>query len=590
MKDILFSAIYKSYSENPREPTQYRRQETANRLLHENECCRQKVLWKTCRRFFDIKGAQLPMTDFFQNKKDEIFNLDEIDENKFVMNATLKICSSLDPDIALENLLLYIKDYIPVVGVHLGWIDTIANGFHFPGWATINNDKRPKPFIKIPRHLRERIYRFWRKNNRFEVINYDEIRSPQLKEITKLAWPMTSRTTMRLDMRGQRIGAICLWMKGTDRFTDHHLRLLLKLHDPIAIAMSNALKYQDIVKIKEDVTDDNRYLREQLFKISGDEIIGSDSGLKEVVRKIKQVAQLDTPVLLLGETGVGKEVIANTLHKTSTRKDGPFIKVNCGAIPDSLIDSELFGYEKGAFTGAVTQKRGRFEQAHNGTIFLDEIGELSMSAQVRLLRILETMEVVRVGGGVPIKVNIRVISATNKDLEEMVAIGNFREDLYFRLNVFPIIIPPLRQRKNDIPLLIHYFIKKKTMELNINKKIKIAPDTFEMLKDYSWPGNVRELENLVERSLIEANGNPHSVYLRMQPNMKRENKYEMQSFLPNKKILSLDQAIKTHIQNAMKISKGKVEGPDGAAELLRVHPSTLRAKMRKLNIPHGRLK
>ena len=523
-----------------------------------------------------------------QTNMDGKMNFREIDENEFAMNATLRICSSLDPDVALENLLLYLKDYIPVVGIHLGYIDTTANGFHFPAWATINNTKRPKPFVKIPHHLRDRVYRFWENKNRFEVINFDDIKSPELKEIVELAWPMTSRVTMRLDMKGQRIGALGVFMKGKDRFTDRHLQLLLKLHDPIAIAMANALKYQDVKKIKEDITDDNRYLREQLFKISGDEIIGSHSGLKEVVRKIEQVTQLDTPVLLLGETGVGKEVIANTLHKTSTRKDGPFIKVNCGAIPDSLIDSELFGYEKGAFTGAVTQKRGRFEQAHNGTIFLDEIGELTTSAQVRLLRILENMEVVRVGGGVPIKVTIRVISATNKDLEEMVAMGTFREDLYFRLNVFPIVIPPLRLRKNDIPLLTNYFIKKKRLELNIGKDIKVAPELFETLKDYHWPGNVRELENLVERSLIEANGNPNSEYLHMQPFVKRPLKNTIHPFSVEQKINSLDETIKHHIESAMNYANGKVEGHRGAAELLKIHPSTLRAKMRKLGIPHGR--
>ncbi|MFO7964085.1 MAG: sigma 54-interacting transcriptional regulator [Desulfobacterales bacterium] len=525
-----------------------------------------------------------------QTSAQALANVKEIDENEFVMNATLRICSSLDPDIALENLLLYLKDYIPVAGIHLGHIDAIANGFRFPAWATINNTKRPKPFVKIPKHLRERVYRFWEMKNRFEVINYDDIKSPQLKEIVELAWPMTSRLTMRLDMNGQRIGALGLFMQGKDRFTDRHLRLVLKLHDPIAMAMSNALKYQEIKKLKEDITDDNRYLREQLFKISGDEIVGSHSGLRQVVRKIEQVARLDTPVLLLGETGVGKEVIANTLHKASTRKDGPFIKVNCGAIPDSLIDSELFGYEKGAFTGAVTQKRGRFEQAHNGTIFLDEIGELTTSAQVRLLRILENMEIVRVGGGVPIKVNIRVISATNKDLEEMVATGAFREDLYFRLNVFPIVIPPLRQRKNDIPLLINYFIKKKRIELNIGKNIKPAPDMFETLRDYSWPGNVRELENLVERSLIEANGNPASEYLHLIPSGKKNGRTGGGRLFVEHKILSLDEAVRRHIEAAMAAACGKVEGAGGAAELLDVHPSTLRAKMRKLGIPHGRVK
>ena len=513
---------------------------------------------------------------------------DKIDENKFVIESTMRICSSLDPNIALMNLLPYLKDYIPVAGICLASIDTINHGFAFYAWASIDNWKKPKPFVPIPAHLRDRIYRFWSKKHKFEVINYDQLRSSQLKEITQLAWPPTSRATFRISIKGQRIGAVCMWMKGMNKFSEKHLNLLLKIHDPIAMALSNAFKYQDVKKIKEDITHDNRYLREQLFKISGDKIIGSDTGLKEVVRKIDQVAKLDTPVLLLGETGVGKEVIANTIHKKSNRKDGPFIKVNCGAIPDSLIDSELFVYEKGAFTGAVAQQRGRFEQANTGTIFLDEIGELSLSAQVRLLRILENMGFIRVGGRLPVRLDVRVISATNKDLEDMVITGTFREDLYFRLNVFPIHIPPLRDRKDDIPLLTDYFIKKKKMELNINKNIKTSTNMYDRLIDHTWPGNVRELKNMVERSLIEATGNPHAKYLNMQPSIKRSPKNGPPFVMVKHKIRSLDEAIKKHIEIAMDAARGKVEGPNGAAELLKVHPSTLRAKMRKLQIPHGR--
>ena len=518
-------------------------------------------------------------------------NYDKIDENKFIMECTMRLCSSLNPDVALSNLLIYLKDYIPVVGLHLGTIDTVNHGFSFFGWATLDNWQRPKPFVPIPSHLRDRIYRFWSDNSAFEVINFDKIyNNPELKEITQLVWPLASRITMRIDMKGERIGGIGLWMKGKEKFTKTDIELIFKIKNPVGIAMGNALKYQDVKKVKEDISADIRYLREQLFKISGDEIIGSDSGLKEVVRKIDQVADLDTPVLLLGETGVGKEVIANTLHKKSSRKNGPFIKVNCGALPDSLIDSELFGYEKGAFTGAVTQKRGRFEQAHNGTIFLDEIGDLSLSGQIRLLRILENLEIVRVGGGLPIRINVRVLAATNKDLEKMVLTGEFREDLYFRLNVFPIFIPPLRRRKEDLLLLTNYFIQTKSRELNINNNPKISPKILETLEGYNWPGNVRELKNMVERSLIEAKGNPKSLYLDLQPTVRRHNWHVTPSAILKDKICSLDDTIKNQIEAAMDLANGKVHGPNGAAALLKIHPSTLRAKMRKLNISFGKAK
>ena len=219
------------------------------------------------------------------------------------------------------------------------------------------------------------------------------------------------------------------------------------------------------------LADDNRYLYDELRSVSGDEIIGSDFGLKTVMEMVRQVAPLDSPVLLLGETGTGKEVIANAIHYSSPRKDGPFIKVNCGAIPETLLDSELFGHEKGAFTGAISQKRGRFERADKGTIFLDEIGELPLQAQVRLLSVLQTREIERVGGTSPIPVDIRIISATHRDLEEMIASRRFREDLWFRLNVFPITIPPLRQRREDIPALLHHLMERKSRELSSRRDL-----------------------------------------------------------------------------------------------------------------------
>ena len=210
--------------------------------------------------------------------------------------------------------------------------------------------------------------------------------------------------------------------------------------------------------------------------------------------------------MLLGETGVGKEVVANAIHYTSSRRGGPFIKVNCGAIPDNLLDSELFGHERGAFTGAIAQKRGRFERADKGSIFLDEIGELPLQAQVRLLRVLQHKEIERVGGTKTIPVDVRIIAATHRNMEEMVRSGAFREDLWFRLDVFPITIPPLRRRKEDIPALVHHFIERKSKDLKIYPAPSVSAEEVERLKAYHWPGNIRELENLIERELIHKRG------------------------------------------------------------------------------------
>jgi transcriptional regulator with GAF, ATPase, and Fis domain len=299
------------------------------------------------------------------------------------------------------------------------------------------------------------------------------------------------------------------------------------------------------------------------------------------------VAPLDSPVLLFGDTGTGKEIMANAIHYSSPRKDGPLIKVNCGAIPESLIDSELFGHEKGAFTGAISQKRGRFERADKGTIFLDEIGELPPQAQVRLLRVLQEKEIERVGGTISIPVDIRVISATNRNLQEMVASGRFREDLWFRLNVFPIMIPPLRQRREDIPALVHHFIDRKSKELKLARRPVLAPGALERLKAYDWPGNVRELENLIERALIQSRGGMLSFEILSAPHGPANREMAPEAGR-NQSVLSLDELNARHIREALDTADGKINGPGGAAQILGLHPNTLRSRMNKLGIPYGR--
>jgi len=338
------------------------------------------------------------------------------------------------------------------------------------------------------------------------------------------------------------------------------------------------------------LADDNRYLQRQAHQIAGDEIIGQHFGLRDVMAMVSQVAPLSSQVLILGETGVGKEVIANAIHHSSPRADGPFIKVNCGAIPESLVDSELFGHEKGAFTGAAKQKRGRFERAHGGTIFLDEIGELPAEAQVRLLRVIQMREIERVGGTDPVHVNIRIIAATHRDLPEMIRGGTFREDLWFRLNVFPITIPPLRYRTMDIPALVSFFIKKKAREMNLNDEKKPVPGSLEALQAYHWPGNVRELENMVERALIRGSASPLGKYLLFDElNLSFSPSYNQTVATPaGPPVLNIDDAMKQHIESVLHLTKGKIQGEDGAGALLGLPPSTLRNRMRKLGVLFGK--
>jgi len=397
----------------------------------------------------------------------------------------------------------------------------------------------------------------------------------------------SSELVMRLVIEGKRLGSLALTAEGLDRYTEEHARLFSLLNEPFAIALSNALTYQEVLRLKDMLTDDNRYLHQELLRMSGDEIIGSDFGLKDVMEMVRKVAPLDSPVLLLGETGVGKGVIAGAIHYLSPRRKGPFITVNSGAIPETLIDSELFGHEKGAFTGAIEQKRGRFERADQGTIFLDEIGELPPHAQIRMLRVLQEKEIERVGGTKPIPVDIRIIAATHRNLQEMVKANQFREDLWFRINVFPIRVPPLRERKEDIPSLVYYFINKKSKQLKLQAAPEIASGAIDRLMSYHWPGNVRELENVVERELILNKG--ESLSFGVLAATEKSDDAAVLAEMPGG-LLTLDKVDALHIQRVLRMTKGIVHGPGGAAALLGVNPSTLRSRMKKLKVPFGRTK
>ncbi|MFH2044157.1 MAG: sigma 54-interacting transcriptional regulator [Pseudomonadota bacterium] len=429
-----------------------------------------------------------------------------LDVNDFFCQATMRICGSLNIETAMWETLKYLENFIPLTGVDL----LVAN----PGMATVETVARVTRYkaqkinriLPMPKEIRVDLEREWKNLQDVLIVNQpdDHITVRIMTQLDNM--PETSVMIMRLKIQDDRLFAITAHVFGKEQYKKEHAHMLSLLHDPFAIAMSNALKHEEVLKLKEKLTDDNRYLHQEMLRISGDEIIGRDKGLKEVFEMVRQIAPLDGPVLLLGDTGSGKEVIANAIHYFSHRRNEPFIKVNCGAIPESLIDSELFGHEKGAFTGAVTQKRGRFERAHRGTILLDEIGELPLEAQVRLLRVVQNKEIERVGSTAPVPVDIRIIAATHRNLENMVIMNKFREDLWFRLHVFPIKIPPLRDRKEDIYDLIYYFINRKSVEKNIHPTPTVAPEAIERIMGYHWPGNVRELENIVERALIQYQG------------------------------------------------------------------------------------
>jgi transcriptional regulator with GAF, ATPase, and Fis domain len=393
----------------------------------------------------------------------------------------------------------------------------------------------------------------------------------------------TSLMVLRLVSEGRRFGYLVVLSEGTETHDSEHARLLSLLKEPFIVAMSNALRHREVLKLKDLLADDNRYLQRELLHESGEDIIGVNFGLARIMELVREVAPLNSPVLLLGETGTGKDVIANVIHYSSSRREGPFIKVNCGAIPDTLIDSELFGHERGAFTGAVSQKRGRFERADRGTIFLDEVAELPLQSQVKLLRVLHNREIERVGGTELISLDIRIVAATNRDLAGLVESGRFREDLWFRLNVFPIVIPPLRERKSDLPALVQHFINLKTKELKLSTVPELAPGAILNLMEYDWPGNVRELQNLVERALILHKEGPLSFEGLTSTVMYGVSETESQPTTSD----NLDEMIAHHIMRVLRTVGGKIHGPGGAAELLGINPSTLRNRMKKLGIKHG---
>ncbi|MCP4675243.1 MAG: sigma-54-dependent Fis family transcriptional regulator [Deltaproteobacteria bacterium] len=504
------------------------------------------------------------------------------DPNEFFRNATMRICGSLEIEETLRGTVEYLNSFIPVDRIclqvyepHLMAIRTLAT-------ATEDILDRVDFLFPLPEEVRKRILEHGIQPESETVVIDTVERNPMAKEMLRMhGIEDSSILRMNLMTEEGRYGGVILTALGEDRHTEEHARLLQLLEEPFTIALANILAHRDVLKLKELLADDNRFLAGELRRLSGDEIVGAEFGLRGVMDQVQRVARTDSPVLLMGETGVGKDLVANAIHLGSSRCDGPFIPVNCGAIPESLLDSELFGHEKGAFTGALSKKRGRFERANLGTIFLDEIGEMPLQAQVRLLRVLQNREIERIGGTRSILLDTRIIAATNKDLEREVQEGRFREDLWFRLNVFPIRIPPLRDRTGDIPALVRYFLEQKARELKVGATPTLADGAIDALMSYDWPGNVRELANVVERAMIihrdeplrfdDLSGGPS---LPAKPELVAADGHA----------LELDTVAAQHIQHVLNITGGKIHGPGGAGEFLGVNPSTLRSKIRKLGI------
>jgi transcriptional regulator with GAF, ATPase, and Fis domain len=392
-----------------------------------------------------------------------------------------------------------------------------------------------------------------------------------------------------LVLDNQPVGALILGTLRPGGFQPEHEPMLRALLEPLAVAVQNDRYVRELSTLREAAEADRESLLVRLGRQDiTDSVVGADSGLKEVMRRVDLVARADTPVLVFGETGSGKEVVARAIHSRSRRATGPFLRVNCGAIPPELIDSELFGHERGSFTGATGLRKGWFERADGGTLFLDEVGELSPEVQVRLLRILQDGSFERVGGQRSLRVDVRVVAATHRDLRAMVAEQRFREDLWYRINVFPIHLPALRERVEDIPAMATHFALRSARRLGLAPQLPGAEDIAQ-LRSYPWPGNVRELAAVIERAAILGDGRglevgqalgvpteplaPFRIALQPLPHAGADSATE-----------TLDEMNRRHIEAALHRSLGRIEGPFGAARQLGINPHTLRARMRKLGI------
>lgn len=403
--------------------------------------------------------------------------------------------------------------------------------------------------------------------------DFDRFPSPLYRKYAKLGFQATC--SIPFESGNGVAGALDLARKSTEPFTNEEVELLVQVARQIAVATENSVAYRELSQLKDKLATEKLYLEDEIrLDQNMGNMIGESLAFQSVLGAIQVVAPTNATVLIEGETGTGKELVARALHDLSGRSKRSFIKVNCAAIPATLLESELFGHEKGSFTGAFAQKIGRFELAHQGTLFLDEVGEIPLELQSKLLRAIQEQELERLGGNRTIRLDVRFVAATNRSLKQMVEEGKFRSDLYYRLHVFPLAVPPLRERREDIPLLIRYFTQKYATRMN--RSIDSIPSSsIEALTNYHWPGNIRELQNIIERSVILSPGQVLQVAL---PEMAKPTAASARSLRFN------EAGERDRILAALREAQGKVAGPNGAASRLGLRRTTLQSRMKKLGI------
>jgi formate hydrogenlyase transcriptional activator len=518
------------------------------------------------------------------------------DQLQLLLNLTNRITSTLELRDLLRAVAANIREVIHAEGVTVSLQDAASEKFRvfaidFPhGKGVLKEELLVRPSTAVKKAL----------ETLRPVVSHTCDGNELVSEASDIEFAEGLRAYCAIPLvnRGRALGILSILRTTEAPFSQEDINFLSRASGQIAIAIENACAYHEISQLKDKLAQEKLYLEEEIrSEMNFENIIGNSPALKHVLELVETVATSDSTVLLLGETGTGKELIARAIHDRSRRKDRTFVKLNCAAIPTGLLESELFGHEKGAFTGAITQKTGRMELADQGTLFLDEVGDIPIEIQPKLLRALQEREFERLGSTHTRRVNIRLVAATNRDLEKMIAAREFRNDLYYRLHVFPIRIPPLRERKEDIPQLVSYFVQK--FAKHMQKKIEtISPAVMKGLTAWTWPGNIRELENFIERAVIITRGKSLEAPLR---ELERTNTIEfphanppeVEQVVGERTDLPIDKTTvadgyerkqRDEIIRALTTCKGRVGGSDGAAARLGMNRTTLLSRMKKFGL------
>ncbi len=508
------------------------------------------------------------------------------DVNQIFREVTIGLCKNPDLADALKECKKYLRTIMPVNMIHVSVMDPELSAARIVACV---NDNGTVPIgdswvIPLSREVMETVKDRMTDDVCFRGDGKESYPYRMGAEIMGISEPF-SVLNIRLHINDDNLGFLGLMARGKDQYLDEHAKLMHLLSPVFTCFLQGRLRYEEALLLIRQAREDLKYLQQDVKKISGNHVIGVNSGLKDVMNKVRQAASTNNPILLIGETGVGKGIIANEIHERSSRKEGLFLKVHCRSIPGSLLISELFGHDKGAFTGATHDKRGCFERAQGGMLFLDEIGALPLEVQTGILNVLLDKGFKRVGGSRTIFPDVRLIAASQQDLGAMVRKGVFLKELWSRMNASLITVPSLRARKFDIPSLTNHFIHKKSIEMNLPVIPSPADGEMDYLLQYDWPGNVRELENVIERALILGQGR----LLRF-PDL---GGFQRLLFLNQgskeiSKIPTLNEIMIQHIRNTLEKTGGRIEGEGGAADLLGIHYNTLRARMKKLGIAFGR--